>query len=68
MAQIFLGKGSGIQTLTQLHSLDWRLVFTNICLGCPHTLIIGQGIAVGLFFAGQVWSPVSGPSQIPSYY
>ena len=40
----------------------------NICPGCPYTLTIGQGIVVGLSFASQVWSPVSGPSLIPSYY
>ena len=41
MVQVSLGKESGIQTLTQLHSLDRRLVSTNIRLGCPRTLTIG---------------------------
>jgi len=68
MAQVSLGKGSGIHTLTRLRSLDWRLVSTNICLGCSHNLTIGRGIAVGLSFASQAWSPVYGPSQIPSYH
>jgi len=68
MAQVSLGKESGIQILTWLRSLDRRLAFMNIRLGYPHNLTIGQGIAVGFSFAGQVWSPVSGPPQIPSYY
>ena len=68
MAQVSLGKGSGIQTPTQLHSLDWRLASMNIRLGCLHNLTIGRGIAVGLSFAGQAWSPVYGPPRIPSYY
>jgi len=68
MAQVSLGKGSGIQTLTWLRSLDRRLVSTNIRLGCPHNLTIGRGIAVDLSFTGQAWSPVYGPSRIPSYH
>ena len=68
MAQVFLGKGSEIQTLTRLCSLDRRLASTNIHPECPHNLTIGQGIAVGLSFAGQAWSPVYGPPRIPSYH
>ena len=68
MAQVSLSKGSGIQTLTRLRSLDQRLASTNICPGCPHNLTIERGIVVGLSFAGQAWSPVYGPSRIPSYH
>jgi len=41
VAQVSLGKGSGIQILTQLHSLDQRLVSMNIHLGYSYTLTIG---------------------------
>ena len=68
MAQVSLGKGSGIQTLTRLRSLDQRLASTNICPGCPYNLTIERGIVVGLSFAGQAWSPVYGPPRIPSYH
>ena len=67
MDQVSPGRGSGILTLTQLHSLDRWLASTNIRPGCSCSLTIGQGTIEGLSFAGRVWSPVSGPPQILSY-